>query len=75
MPGRWASTRYAVGDKVKYKGLTYEVERIEQTRGPDRHSKPMYVLRRGYLAIRPRGKSVKCVHRAYSSATNLRKAS
>jgi hypothetical protein len=71
MQTRWKSTRYQVGDLVKYTGRTYEVYRIDLLRGPDRHPKPMYSLRARY-----RVKKVGAGYTyAFTSAANLKKVS
>jgi hypothetical protein len=72
LPGRrWASTRYKVGDMVKYQGRTWEVYAVAMARGRDKHPRPLYLLRAQY---KPVGKRKVAYTYNTSYATNLKKA-
>ena len=80
MPGRWKTTRFQIGDKVRYYGHVYEVYRIDWVLGPDRHLKPMYAIRHQWKKYtnshsQPgRGKWTKGEMKAWSSGSRLTRA-
>ena len=69
-PGRrWESTRYKVGDTVRYQGFRWSIVRIDMMRGVDKHPRPFYALERSYP--KPGGKG-RTIARGWTTASELK---